>query len=554
VASALLVGLPLWHALPAAGHVALLGEGAATVVRLGLVGAALLVAAARAELPQRLRVSLTLIGGTSLVSAVMAVAFVATRVTGIAGPPAGFYSAWAFGSFAVLLLAILRMPMSPPLGRREGRTLPLDLVLSTGGWIAVTWALLAPPAGTAPWNALLTIGTTTVVLVALNLLTLRGRALPSERAFLLFLAGQSSNLVSLFLRSLGHGQGPYDVWADVVYDLGAIPTLWSAWAMGRDPVPPQGAESPVHWVREFNPFAFAMPLVAAAALLHALRAGPATAVWPLALAAAGTGLLLPGRLAITIVENRRRLVAEAGLESRRQHERLEALRRVAGGVAHAFNNSLTVILGETDLRLAGSADDPTRDSLTRIRDAGERIAGLTRHLLWFTGRQHREHELLRTGAWLRALEPDVRELLPTNVTLRLDAPDVPGAVAVDPSQLRVALLELVRNAAAAMPEGGRLTLELSAAGGELGARHRISVRDTGRGIAAEHLSRLFEPFYSPSERSMPDAGMGLALADGVVRAHGGDITVASEPGRGSEFRVELPVAGPESAQNSTDST
>jgi signal transduction histidine kinase len=245
--------------------------------------------------------------------------------------------------------------------------------------------------------------------------------------------------------------------------------------------------------------------------------------------------------------SRRQRRAEAVRAARLQAERLEALRRVAGGVAHSFNNSLTVILGQADLGLLSASEPEAGESFARIREAGERSANLTRHLLWYTGRQHQQRETLRTGAWLRALEPELRALAAHGVSVTLAAPDVPGTVTGDAAQLAAAVLELTRNAVASMPDGSPVLVSLDAcrageapAGGPAGTCHRISVSDSGRGIATEHLPKLFEPFYSAGA-SMPDSGMGLAVAHGVVRAHGGAIAVESAPGRGSTFRVILPA-------------
>jgi signal transduction histidine kinase len=259
------------------------------------------------------------------------------------------------------------------------------------------------------------------------------------------------------------------------------------------------------------------------------------------------------RLALTIRENDRRLRDQARRDLQTESDRLESLRRVAAGVAHAFNNSLTVVLGEADLGIASRPPPAAERAFVQIRRAGERSAALTRHLLWFTGRQHRSQAPIEIATWLRVLQPDLRAAAGPNLSLEIDAGRGEAWLDGDEAQLREVLLELVRNASEAA--GGRGTVRITRT--ELrfedpaprglrdplpsGPYACLAVRDSGRGMEPEVVARVFDPFFS-SRRADPSAGLGLSLAYGVVRAHGGRIEVESAPDRGSEFRVLLPLS------------
>ncbi len=255
---------------------------------------------------------------------------------------------------------------------------------------------------------------------------------------------------------------------------------------------------------------------------------------------------------------RRQAEALHATQQRMLHaEKLEAVGRLAGGVAHDFNNMLTAILGEADLLLLQPRlDAGTRVQVENIRNAALRSAQLTRQLLAFARQQHTEPRPFALAELVRGLEPLVQRLAGRLVVTRFELPDGGGSpwVHADPSQFEQAVLNLVINAADAMPEGGELVLrvgrEVVTAGDRArrGARHegahaRLSVADSGCGIPAEALPYLFEPFFTtkPPGRG---TGLGLASVHGIVQQAQGFIEVESEVGRGSTFHVLLPEHEP----------
>ena len=224
-------------------------------------------------------------------------------------------------------------------------------------------------------------------------------------------------------------------------------------------------------------------------------------------------------------------------------QKLEALGRLAGGVAHDFNNLLTVILGYADLLSRYGADDHAREVGGEIQKAAERAAGLTRQLLAFSRKQVLRPSVLDLNHLVRNLETMLRRLIGEDVqlTTSLHAGRLP--VKADAGQLEQVLTNLVVNARDAMPRGGRLTLSTTEAPvAPDGARRALlTVTDSGCGMDEKVLKRLFEPFFTTKEVGK-GTGLGLAMVYGVVKQSGGRIEVESEPGRGSTFRVYLPLS------------
>ncbi len=529
-------------------------------VRLLVEAAACLWARRRAELPASLRLALLVLGATSLLSAVASCLYVLGSGWPVLRPflDTG-YEAYVLFSY---LLAVVGAGLLPRGRVRRDEWLPfvLDLTISVGGYAAVVWCLrlqpvlLASGGGDMGARRNLVMGLASVLsLVILNLLTLCGRAIPSRRAFWLLLAGLGSYLPTTFLGILSDDQPGLLVAFSASYFLGVLPTLWAALAIRGDTMQSDTAENHPDWFRSFNPFSLMMPVALGLSLLHAIRTGHAAAVFPLAIAAALVSLLLVSRLVITIHQNDRRIREQVRREYQAESDRLEALRRVAGGVAHAFSNSLTVVLGQADLGLGQESAGRSRTAFEQIRDAGQRSARLTRHLLWFTGRQHQNRGWLRTSEWLRGLEPELRTLLAPGTSWSLDTSGSNALLHADPAQLRDVVLELVRNAAESMPAGGRLEITLAErnldaepdpdAPDDLppGRYQCVIVKDTGGGMTPETVAHVFEPFFTARTKD-PAAGLGLSVAHGVVRAHGGRIELDSTPGHGTTCRVLLPAA------------
>ncbi|MGM0576898.1 MAG: ATP-binding protein [Myxococcota bacterium] len=236
-------------------------------------------------------------------------------------------------------------------------------------------------------------------------------------------------------------------------------------------------------------------------------------------------------------------------EQLQQAQRMEAIGRLAGGVAHDFNNILTVIVSSTKLALEDLPDDaPVREDLEEIVEAADRATALTRQLLAFSRRQvldpaHVELDDLVEDAGRmvqRLVGEDIR------VDVRTDARQ--AIVEADPAQLQRALLNLAANARDAMPDGGTLRISTrrvaldhdEATACSAGPHVALEVRDTGRGIEPEVLPHIFEPFFT-TRAGHQGTGLGLAMVYGIVTQSGGCVRVDSAPGQGATFTVHLPV-------------
>jgi len=239
-------------------------------------------------------------------------------------------------------------------------------------------------------------------------------------------------------------------------------------------------------------------------------------------------------------------------ESLRQAQKMEAIGQLAGGVAHDFNNILTVILLQTELITGrGGLPDAAREGVQQIRAAAERAANLTRQLLLFSRRQVLQARDLDLNDVVSNLAKMLQRILGEDVRLELRLHPAPLMTHADAGMLDQVLMNLAVNARDAMPEGGRLiietsTREISAAEAAVlpdvppGFYVGLRVSDTGCGIPPEILPRIFEPFFTTKEPGK-GTGLGLATVFGIVKQHGGCIQVASEPGRGTTFEVYLPA-------------
>jgi two-component system cell cycle sensor histidine kinase/response regulator CckA len=242
----------------------------------------------------------------------------------------------------------------------------------------------------------------------------------------------------------------------------------------------------------------------------------------------------------------------ASEEQLRQAQKMEAVGRLAGGVAHDFNNILTAIMGNVSLIL----DDSTalagpRQRAEEIQKASERAAHLTRQLLAFSRKQMFELKVVDLNTVITEMLKLLKVTVGDDIELVDRIAPQPCAVRVDPGQIEQVILNLVINARDAMPEGGRLEistslLEATTADAmreppyHVGRFVELAVRDTGVGMDDETRARIFEPFFTTKERGK-GTGLGLATVYGIVRQSGGYISVHSERGRGSTFRVFLPA-------------
>jgi PAS domain S-box-containing protein len=230
-----------------------------------------------------------------------------------------------------------------------------------------------------------------------------------------------------------------------------------------------------------------------------------------------------------------------------QSQKMESIGLLAGGVAHDFNNLLTVISGYAQM----AADDvpplsPARDAIDEIAVAADRAAGLTRQLLTFSRRQMTAPKVLSVNELIANVERMLRRLIGEDIELSIYLGACTGTTRADAGHLEQVVMNLAINARDAMPGGGRLSIETAdVEAGEAddvrpGRYVELCVTDTGAGIPAELRGRIFEPFFTTKEKGK-GTGLGLSTVYGIVKQSGGTISVESEPGRGSKFRVLLPA-------------
>jgi PAS domain S-box-containing protein len=233
-------------------------------------------------------------------------------------------------------------------------------------------------------------------------------------------------------------------------------------------------------------------------------------------------------------------------EQLRQSQKLEAIGRLAGGVAHDFNNMLTAIGGYTALALEHASEGSVLHSdLDEIRKATDRAALLTRQLLAFSRKQVLMPELLNLNGVVLELETMLRPLIGEDVTLTTNLDPALGPIEADPGQLHQVVMNLVVNARDAMPTGGTIAIETANA--DVGANDdaidpgryvTLTVRDSGEGIDEDTLRQIFEPFFTTKD-SGKGTGLGLATVYGIVKQSGGYVAVESEVGSGSAFTIYL---------------
>jgi len=237
------------------------------------------------------------------------------------------------------------------------------------------------------------------------------------------------------------------------------------------------------------------------------------------------------------ISNRRRQ-EEADADARR----LEALGRLAGGVAHDFNNLMTAVVGYTGIIAQTLPQaDPRQADLAEIEKAATRAGELTQQLLAFARRRVIEPKLVDVGSLVQGFMRLIAPLLGSRVRLNVRAASELPQVRLDPVQFEQVLMNLAVNAKDAMPDGGELTIEVAPTRYRDGDGVRLTVRDTGVGMSPEVVARIWEPFYTTKEVGR-GTGLGLATVHGLVHQAGGEITVESGIGKGTAFHVLLPSA------------
>lgn len=244
-------------------------------------------------------------------------------------------------------------------------------------------------------------------------------------------------------------------------------------------------------------------------------------------------------------------------------QRLEAVGKLSGGIAHDFNNLLGVIIGYSEaLQQSLKPEDPLREPVDEIRNAGQRAATLTQQLLAFSRKQVLEPKVLDLNSIILDMEKMLRRLIGEDIELKFSVARDLASVKADRSQIEQVVLNLAVNARDAMPRGGALRIETANA--ELtekdARRYRyvvpgpyvvLKVSDTGVGMDATTQAHMFEPFFTTKEKGK-GTGLGLATVYGVVKQSGGYIWVDSAPGKGAAFRILLPAVAATEQQHSAE--
>jgi nitrogen-specific signal transduction histidine kinase len=248
-------------------------------------------------------------------------------------------------------------------------------------------------------------------------------------------------------------------------------------------------------------------------------------------------------------------------EALRQAQKMEAVGQLTGGVAHDFNNLLTIIKSSTDLlRRPDLAQERRRRYVDAISDTVDRASKITGQLLAFARRQTLRPEVFDPATRIRQIADMLRTLVGSRIEIRTDVACDPCFVEADVNQFETALVNMVVNARDAMDGEGRLIIRLadeavrSLMGGDAEGPGRyvaISITDTGSGIPADRLEKIFEPFFTTKEVGK-GTGLGLSQVYGFAKQSGGDVTVASEVGRGTTFTLYLPHAEAEAIESVSD--
>jgi two-component system cell cycle sensor histidine kinase/response regulator CckA len=243
-------------------------------------------------------------------------------------------------------------------------------------------------------------------------------------------------------------------------------------------------------------------------------------------------------------------------EQLRQAQKMDAIGRLAGGVAHDFNNVLSVILSYSALLMADlPPGHPMREDLEEIDKAGRRAAGLTRQLLMFSRQEVVEPVVVDLNDVLTNMEKMLQRILGEDVDLKLDRGSAVQRICVDPSHIEQVIMNLVVNSRDAMPTGGKLTIETRSVvldeaharehlGLNAGRYVMLAVSDTGMGMDRATQAHIFEPFFTTKDKGK-GTGLGLSTVFGIVRQCGGGIWVYSELEHGTTFKVYLPCVDAE---------
>lgn len=261
-----------------------------------------------------------------------------------------------------------------------------------------------------------------------------------------------------------------------------------------------------------------------------------------------------------ITERKRSQEERIRLESQLlQSQKMEAIGTLAGGVAHDFNNILTTIIGYGNLmELDMGDDDPLKLHLDQIIAAAEKATGLTQSLLAFSRKQVMELKPLRLNSIIKGMEKLLKRLLTEDIEFKAILAESDIIILADITQMDQVLMNLASNARDAMPKGGKLIIETRTVLLNLpnvqriglskpGEYALITITDTGSGMGQQTKEKIFEPFFTTKEKGR-GTGLGLSIVYGIIKQHNGTIQVDSEPGKGTVFKIFLPMVKTETVE------
>jgi PAS domain S-box-containing protein len=237
-----------------------------------------------------------------------------------------------------------------------------------------------------------------------------------------------------------------------------------------------------------------------------------------------------------------------------QAQKMEAIGQLAGGIAHDFNNILTAIIGYGKLLEEMKQEDPSNIYVTQILNSAQKAAKLTQGLLTFSRKQIINPEPVNLNEIVKGVENLLCRLIGEDIRFSIILSEEDLIVVADAIQIEQILMNLVTNACDAMPEGGTVTVKTEMVRfdsefikkhgyGREGQYALISLEDTGQGMDEKTKTRIFEPFFTTKEVGR-GTGLGLSMVYGIVQQHNGDVFVYSEPGRGTVFKIYLPICMP----------
>ena len=264
-----------------------------------------------------------------------------------------------------------------------------------------------------------------------------------------------------------------------------------------------------------------------------------------------------------MVEERTRALADSERQLQ-QVMKLQAIGTLAGGIAHDFNNILFPIVGYTELNIDDIPEDSqARQNLEEILKATNRAKELVKQILTFSRQNCQERKPLKVQSLIKEAVKLLRATIPSSIDIECNIDEFCGLIKGDPTQIHQIIMNLCTNAYHAMQEtGGKLEVSLKEidisyeqsverVGMKVGKHIELIVKDSGHGMNLQVIERIFEPYYTTKEQGK-GTGLGLSVIHGIVKNHGGDITVSSQPGKGSSFKVYLPIIDEVEEETQTD--